>query len=130
MDEHKVPLNPHDFKPGRRFKVVKRGASLVHGDFGAGGGSVPLEVGAVLTFGRWLTNRDGDGSPIWSAIDGRRIKGIGGVDPYFGVPWAVLHPELRVPDGTTPSAGWCFTMPHPDYLEPISDVDNQDRGPS
>lgn len=112
---------------GRRFRVIREGARLIHGQFGEGGGAVDLRVGTVIEFRDWLSDADGDITPIWATIDGQQIAGIIGNNPPT-CPWAAFSPSCPISYMPRAEAGldnlpWpeqAFA-PDPTFLQPVDD---------
>ena len=122
-----MTARPASFVPGRRFRVVKEGATLVHGDWGASAGRVVLSVGTIITFRGWLSNDDGDSSAIWHLPEGVPPELIhGALSPHEG-PWAVVTPARKLSPETSPTTGWSLDWPDPDYLQPV-DADGEPAG--
>lgn len=101
------------YRPERRFRVIRDGARFIHGDFGTGGGRVPIPKGSIIEVDGLRNCFDIDQHLIWSKLDGRRIKGIHGNDPH-PEPWAEFEPHCLAANGPDR-----VSVPDPSYLEPV-----------
>jgi hypothetical protein len=113
------------YRRGRRFRVIRKGVHLVHGNFGAVAGRVEVPVGSIIEVRDWLSDFDGDIHLIWASIDGRPVEGIVGNDPY-DYPWAVVEPSCRIGYEPRARAGldnlpWPeqASAPDPTCLQPV-----------